>query len=298
MTLIGVGIVLHPDAEYLDLCTDIIENEVDFYELSPETLWKVNGNGHFSEGPWTAIMETILHRSGKPFVGHGLGLSPGTAVPPDEDDRLQKWLAQIARDQERFQFLWYTEHLGWIQSSGNEMVLPLPLPPTEESIQTVADRLGQLKPYIPTVGFENQVSYFAFEDARTEANFWNRICEAGDLWLLLDLHNAWTQCVNFQITMEEYLADLDLSHVLEIHLAGGSESNANWLPSGKVMRLDSHDNPVPEEVWSAFQDIRPKCPHLRAVVVERMDGTLTSDNIESYRAEVQRARKIFWEGSC
>lgn len=293
MTPLGVGFVLHPDADYLRLCHAIIEEDTDFLEVSPETLWQAEDDRP-GPGPWAEIMATIRQRSGKPFVGHGLGLSPGTAT--DDEARLTHWLQQIAREQDRFEFLWYTEHLGWIQAEGREAVLPLPLPPTEEAAQTVAARLARLKPIIPTVGFENQVSYFFFGDVRQEARFWNRISTAGDLWLLLDLHNAWTQCVNHRVPLEEYLAGLDLSRVLEIHLAGGSDSDPGWLPDGRTLRLDSHDGPIPAPVWQAFAAIRPHCPNLRGVVVERMDGTFGPEQVPALRSEVQQARRIFWEG--
>lgn len=40
--------------------------------------------------------------------------------------------------------------------------------------------------------------------------------------------------------------------VLELHLSGGSDSGPDWLPSRRVLRLDSHDGAVPEPVWRAF----------------------------------------------
>jgi uncharacterized protein (UPF0276 family) len=296
-TPLGAGLSLHPDEEFVDLCRPLIEEEAEFFEVAPEALWRVGADGRFSPSPWADVFDGIRRRSGKPFVGHGLGLSPGSAGESAADQaRLARWLERIARDQERFGFLWYTEHLGWIQADGLEAVLPLPLPPTEEAVQTVASRLNRLRPIIPLVGFENQVSYFALGDVRGEAAFWNRICAAGDLWLLLDLHNCWTQCVNFGVPLADYLAGLDLTRVLEVHLSGGSESEPGWLPSGRVMRLDSHDGPIPEPVWEAFAALRPRCPRLRAVVVERMTGSVTPADVPLLRDEVRRARQIFWEG--
>jgi uncharacterized protein (UPF0276 family) len=297
VTTLGVGFVLHPDAHYLSLCRPIIEDEADFLEVAPETLWQADADGRLAPSPWADVMDDLRRSSGKPFVGHGVGLSVGTALgDPADDARLERWLAQIARDQERFGFLWYTEHLGWVQAEGREAVLPLPLPPTDEAVQTVAARLNCLRPIIPAVGFENQVSYFALGDVRQEPAFWNRIAAAGDLWLLLDLHNCWTQCVNFGVPLEEYLAGIDLTRVLEVHLSGGSDSEPGWLPSGRVLRIDSHDGPVPEPVWRAFAEVRPRCPNLRGVVVERMNGTVTPGDVPALRDEVRLARRIFWEG--
>ncbi len=296
MRPLGAGFVLHPEPQYLHLCREIIEDEADFLEVAPETFWQAGPAGRPEPSPWADVLDELRRRSGKPLVAHGVGLSPGTAAGDSGDEeRLERWLAQIARDQERFGFLWYTEHLGWIQAEGREAVLPLPLPATEEAVRTVAHRLGRLRPIVPAVGFENQVSYFALGEVREEPTFWNRICTEGDLWLLLDLHNCWTQCVNFGVPLEEYLAGIDLARVLEIHLSGGSDSEPGWLPSGRVLRIDSHDGPVPEPVWRAFAALRPRCPHLRGVVVERMGWAVTADDVPALRDEVRRARRIFWE---
>ena len=296
MNAIGVGFVLHPHGEYLALCREIIEQEADFFEVSPETLWRLDDANHLVASPWAKIFEEFKKHSGKPFVAHGLGLSPGTAATNDQETkRLDRWLTRIRDDHARFGFLWYTEHLGWVNAEGLQAVLPLPLPATDESVAVVSSRLTLLKPIIDTVGFENQVSYFGFGDTREEPPFWNRICAAGNLWLLLDLHNAYTQCLNAGIPLSEYLDAIDLSRVIEIHLSGGSESEPGWLPSGRVMRLDTHDGPVPKPVWDAFASIRPRCKNLRGVVVERLNGTLRTEDVRPLRDEVRRARRIFFE---
>jgi uncharacterized protein len=293
---LGVGFVLHPDTAYLNRYRGIIEDEAEFFELAPETLWAEADDGRLTPGSRADLLEQIRDRSGKPLVAHGVGLSLGSACgDPAGEARLARWLSQITQEQQRFGFLWYTEHLGWIEAGEREVVLPLPLPPTDEAIKTVAQRLARLKPIVPVVGIENQVSYFTFGNILDEPRFWTRICTVADAWLLLDLHNGWTQCLNYGVPFEDYLSGVDLSRVLEIHLAGGSDSEPGWLPSGRVLRLDSHDGPVPEPVWEAFARLRPLCPNLRGVVVERGDAAVTDDEVRHLRDEVCRARRIFWE---
>lgn len=294
MNPLGVGFVLHPDGEYLGLCREIIENEADFFELAPETLWRIEDDSRLVSSPWARVFEEFRARSGKPFVAHGLALSPGTAALDEpERARLDRWIELIREHHERFQFQWYTEHLGWVNTGGLQAVLPLPLPPNDESVRTVATRLALLKPVIPLVGFENQVSYFGFGHVRDEPPFWNRICHEGDTWLLLDLHNSYTQCLNAEVPLDEYLDAVDLTRVIEIHVSGGSDSDPAWLPSRKVMRLDTHDNPVPEPVWRALERVVPRCPNLRGVVVERLNGTMTEADVPIVRDEVRRAKEIF-----
>ncbi|MGE3808153.1 MAG: DUF692 family multinuclear iron-containing protein [Gemmataceae bacterium] len=294
MQPLGVGFPIDGDPHYLSLCQPILEEDADFFEAAPEMFWQADGRGGFRQSPYADLVAIMQERTGKPLVAHGLGLSPGTALDdPADGPRLERWLAQIRRDQHRFDFQWYTEHLGWVAAGGVEAFLHLPLPPTAESRAAVVTRLSTLKPTIPLVGFENQVSYFAFGDVREEAEFWTRMCHEGDLWLLLDLHNAYTQALNYDVPLEEYLAPLDLARVIEIHLAGGNMSTEFNLKLERTWRLDSHAGPVPEPVWAVFERLRPRCPNLRGVVLERLDGSFGPEEVPALRDELRRARRIF-----
>jgi phosphoglycolate phosphatase-like HAD superfamily hydrolase len=66
--------------------------------------------------------------------------------------------------------------------------------------------------------------------------------------LVLDLHNLHTVALNYGADPDEYLARLDLSKVIEIHVSGGSWSDPAWLPGGRSLRLDSHDGSTPDAV--------------------------------------------------
>jgi uncharacterized protein (UPF0276 family) len=185
-----------------------------------------------------------------------------------------------------------TEHLGWSAAGGIEAALPLPLPPVPEAVDAVAARLRLLAGVMPAVGFENNVTYFALGDPAGEPEFFNAICRATPCGLLLDLHNAWTQCANFGLDADDYVDRIDADAVMEIHVSGGSESPASWLRSGRTLRLDSHDGPVPEEVWRLLERVRPRCRNLRGVLVERMNGTFGAADVPALRDEVRRAREI------
>src|SRR5687767_9853465 len=96
---LGIGMVLHPDAEYLADCADLLDREADFFEISPETLWSTDETGALQPSRWSAVMLDLKQRTGRPVVGHGLGLSPGTAPGSEaEERRLARWLGRIALD--------------------------------------------------------------------------------------------------------------------------------------------------------------------------------------------------------
>lgn len=85
---------------------------------------------------------------------------------------------------------------------------------------------------------------------------------------------------------------LPLERVIEVHLSGGAESDPRWLASGRVLRLDSHDAAVPEEVWRLFERVLPLLPNVRGVTLERMESTVGPDDVPLLREELRRARRI------
>jgi uncharacterized protein (UPF0276 family) len=290
-TRLGVGLPLYSDLEYLELARELIEEEADFFEVNPETLWR-SEQGALVRNDYHALFQEIRRRSGKPFVAHGLAFSLGSPVDGDQP-RTDAWVERLRDDQDSFRFEWLTEHLGWTQVDGLQATLPLPLPFHEESVRAVAARMRLLGSVVPHVGFENNADYFCLGEPGDWPDFINTLCRASSCGLLLDLHNLYTQCLNFKQDPVETLDRLDADAVLEIHLSGGSESDPGWLPSGRVFRLDSHDGPIPEPVWALAERALPRCRNLRGVTVERLNGTFSAAEVPAIRAELRRAKELF-----
>jgi hypothetical protein len=101
-----------------------------------------------------------------------------------------------------------------------------------------------------------------------------------------------TTAVNAGFDAWDYIRALPFDKVIEIHLSGGSFSDPNWLASGRTLRLDSHDNGVPEEVWALFERVLPLCTALRGVTLERMEGTVEQGDVPLLREELVRTRRI------
>lgn len=288
---LGVGIPLHSDLDYLEAFRDIAERDADFFEVNPEALWR-EVDGRLEPNDFRPIFQEIRRRSGKPFVAHGLGFSLGTPVDVDRP-RSEAWLERLRADQADFAFPWISEHLGWQFGDGRLVHLPLPLPLCAEAIDVVASRLRLLTSVSGFAAFENGANHFCLGDPLDEPAFFAAICRSAPARLLLDLHNVHTQCLNLGTDPEEYLDRIDVDHVLEIHVSGGGATEASWAPSGRVYRLDSHDGPVPEEVWRLLERTIPRCRNLRAVVVERLNGTFEAADVPALAAEVRRAKELF-----
>jgi hypothetical protein len=105
---LGVGMTLHPDREYLELCREILEEDADFYEVSPETLWRREA-GALVRNRYHATFKEIRARSGKPFVAHGLAFSIGSGTGNvAERARTAAWLERLRDDHACFPFAWMT----------------------------------------------------------------------------------------------------------------------------------------------------------------------------------------------
>lgn len=288
--MIPVGFALQPHEETLALCEPLIEGEVDYYEVAPETLWRPDSAGRLQPNAFHRRFEALRERTGRPFVAHGVGLSVGSAAP-DDGPRQRRWLDAIAVTQRAFDFRWYTDHLGATTLDGRTLTLPLALPMTLEMSARVRSRLAELQGLVPDAGLENSVFYYLLGAPLDEPAFLARCLDRPRLRLLLDLHNVFTMARNFGFDPEDYLARLPLERVIEIHLSGGETSDPAWL-GGATLRLDSHDHAVPEEVWRLFERALPRCPHLCGVTLERMEGTVTSADVPLLRDELRRIRAL------
>jgi hypothetical protein len=288
--MVLVGVALPPDFETLELLAPLVA-EADLYEVAPETLWRALPDGSLEPNGYHRRFVELRERTGKPFVAHGVGLSVGTAGRSDEARR-RLWLQRIRGDHESFDFLWYTDHLGATALDGLALTLPLPVPMTPASAALIRRHLRSLQRVVPLVGVETTASYFLFGPALEEPLFLNRILDAPGLCLLLDLHNLFTMASNFGFDPEAYLVRLDLSRVVEIHVSGGSFSDPGWLPSGRRLRLDSHDAAVPEEVWTLLDRVAPRCPGLQALTLERLEGTVDPAGVPALAEELRRLRRV------
>ena len=290
MSSVGVGFTLQPELELLERAEPLYER-ADYFEVAPETTWRAVGERLSPNGFHRYFLE-LGERYGAGFVAHGVGYSVGSACGADATRRA-RWRELVSRDNAQFSFRWYTDHLGVSSLAGQAATLPLPLPMTQEVAGIVRERLLEMQRVVPDVGVENSVFYFAFGDPLDEPAFLANILSAPRTHLLLDLHNVYTSSRNFGFDPEAYLSRLDLSRVIEIHVSGGSDSDPRWLASGRVMRLDGHDDAVPEEVFALCERWAPRCPRLRGITLERMEGTVTSQrDVDELSAELDRVRWI------
>lgn len=288
--MIPIGLPLQPDERYLALLEGMVREHADYVEIAPETTWRVDAHGELHANGYHALFREIVASAAKPCVAHGVGFSVGSARP--DGAKRARALARMREDHAQFRYRWYTDHLGATELDGRQLVLPLGLPYTDEAAERVRASLDAMSAIVPDVGVENSVFYFHLGNPLDEAAWLARVLREPRRHLLLDLHNVFTTAQNAGFDPRDYLARLPLERVIEVHVSGGAHSEPGWLPSQRVLRLDSHDAAVPEEVWKLLEDVLPRLVNLRGITVERMEGTVEEGDVALVRDEVLRARRL------
>lgn len=297
MGRVGVGFVLQPEEAYLELLGPVFGAGADYFEIAPETTWWPEEDGRLTANAFAGRFAALGRRwapagsPSKPFVAHGVGLSLGSAAPADRP-RQALWHARLAEDQRRFGFRWLSDHLAITCVDGEALSLPLPLPPTPAAAAICRRRLAELASICPAVAVENAAHYFTYGDPCDETDLIAGILELPGAHLLLDVYNLVMMGHNLGFDPARYLDRLDLSRVIEIHIAGGSPSDPRWLPSGRTYLVDSHEAAVPELVWGLLEAIAPRCLGLRGVTLERMEGTVGQGDVAGIADELARLRGI------
>jgi uncharacterized protein len=264
----GVGFSLGPDDALLELGAEAILL-ADYLEVAPETSW-ADESGRLWPNDFHSRYLSLGH--GRPFVAHGVDLAPASASPAAIAEAVERMRHDVAH----FDYRWWSEHAGATELAGEPIELPVAVPWTDSRIARMARALGSMRDAVDVVAVENVAAYFAIEPPHSEARGLGQLSAACGAWLVLDLHNVWVSARAIGAPVDTWLDALPLERVIEIHVSGGSDSAAGWLASGRVIRLDSHDDAVPDEVWSMLERVLPRCPSVRGVTLERMDGSIDS----------------------
>jgi hypothetical protein len=181
-------------------------------------------------------------RARYPMVMHGVSLSIGSADPLDRD-----YLARLYALARRVEPAWISDHLCWTGVAGINMHDLLPLPYSEEALDHVVERVGQVQ---DTLGrrlvLENVSSYVDYyASTMREWEFLAEVASRADCLILLDINNIFVSAFNNGFDAAAYLAGIPTDRVQQFHLAG-HEDNGDHI-------IDTHDHPVAGSVWALYR---------------------------------------------
>ncbi|MBI3089388.1 MAG: DUF692 domain-containing protein [Candidatus Tectomicrobia bacterium] len=214
------------------------------------------------------------------LLSHGIGMSLGTALPVES-----AYVNKVKRTLDIARSPWFSEHAAFTKVPGIDLGQLMPLPFTEEAVDAITQNIGKLKNKIKQPLLLENIAYYLAHPAgeMTEAEFLTRILHKANVYLLLDINNAYTNSVNHNYDPYEFILSLPLDRVVQIHLAGGE-----W--KGQYL-IDSHRRSISREVWRLFDFVVPRCA-VKGVIVER-DGHYPpfSELLEEVRTARSTLRK-------
>ncbi len=212
-----------------------------------------------------------------PMVMHGVSLSIGSTDPVDEE-----YLVSVRTLAARIEPQWISDHLCWNGVEGRNLHDLLPLPYTEEALDLVAQRVGQVQDILGRqILLENVSSYLSYRSSEmAEWEFLAEVAQRADCALLLDLNNIYVSSVNHGFDALTYLQAVPKSRVRQFHLAGHSDMQGHLI--------DTHDHPIADPVWDLYAQA---VAHFGAVptMIERDDDIPPLDELV---AELDKARQI------
>jgi uncharacterized protein len=265
MKLSGFGLGLRT-AHYEAMLNE--PHDVDWLEVITENYLVPGGKPlHY--------LERVRERF--PLVMHGVSLSIGSTDPLD-----LKYLAEVRALAARIEPHWISDHLCWTGIEGRNLHDLLPLPYTEEALDSVVARVGQVQEALGRqILLENVSSYLSFRSSEmSEWEFLSEVARRADCAILLDINNIYVSSVNHGFDPLTYLRAIPQLKVRQFHLAGHSDMGGHLI--------DTHDHPIAPPVWDLYG---AAVAHFGAVptMIERDDNI---PSLSELVAELDIAREI------
>ena len=251
--------------------------QIDWLELIPENYM---GKGGYS----AQILKTLVEQD-FPMASHGVGLSLGSVDPLNTEyiDSLQQLFELV-------QPVWFSDHLSFSSVNGQYFNDLMPLPFTQEAVEVCVEKIKTIQQQLHVPFLIENISYYTHvpvPNAFTEAEFITQVVEKANCGLLLDVNNVFVNAFNHGYNALDFLQQLPLERVIEIHIAGHEQD-------GDLI-IDTHAEPVCADVFELLKWVYPRCPNVKGVLLER-DSNLPS--FEVLIQELQHVKASAYQGFC
>jgi len=265
---LGFGVGLRTD-HYQPITTSW--PKVDWFEAVTENFMDSGGRP-------LQILEQVRHHY--PVGLHGTALSIGSS-----DALNPLYLERLKTLVDRIEPATISDHLCWSGVGGKHLHDLLPLPHTEEAIQHVVTRVGQVqdllkRPFL----LENISTYVTYKHSEmSEWEFLTEIAKRSGCGILLDLNNIYVNSKNHGFDAYEYLHAIPQDFVAQYHLAGHTNM-------GKFL-FDTHTGKVTEAVWDLYRE----ATRLFGPVSCLIEWDIEIPDFETLQGQSETARNLFNE---
>ena len=225
---------------------------VRWLELHPENYLARGGR-------YASLLDQARERY--PLLTHGLSMGFG-ALRPFDSDYLRALRALIVQ----LDCPWHSDHLCFSGVDGVFLHDLLPLPCTRESIDVAVARIGEARAALGVPIAVEHISYYATPPGNEldEASHLCEVLERADARLLLDVNNVFVNASNQGFDPRAFIDRLPLDRVVQLHVAG-------HYVRADGLRIDTHAEPVCEEVFALFAYTMGKLARPVPVLLERDD---------------------------
>jgi len=277
---LGVGVTYFGGLEpVLDRCGD----RIDVIEVEPQTLWFLEADGGYRPD-----REALDHLASHPAAKlmHGIGFPVGGTRPPDP-----RQVPPLLAMADALAPPWMSEHLSFNRAGaeGGDFNTGFLLPPrqTPAGVAAAAASIRAMASELPmSLAVETGVNYLRPRgDEMDDGAFVAAVVEAADCGILLDLHNLWANERNGRQSVEDFLAQIPLDRVWEIHLAGGEEQDGYWL--------DAHSGPVQKPLDELAARVIPRLPNLGAILFEIFPAYVKADGLGMLERQIEDLHRLW-----
>jgi uncharacterized protein (UPF0276 family) len=224
----GVGLGLR--WSFLEELLEHPDPGIALVEISPENYMR--RGGYFPEA---------LARVGERFevLTHGLSMSLGGTDALDD-----RYFDELRRFLRRSRAQAHSEHLCWSGVPGTMLHELLPLPFTREAVGHVVQRVREAQSRLDVPLALENITYYAplGRPEMSEATFLNEVLEQSGASLMLDVNNVYVNARNHGFDPFDFLAQLPLERVVQLHVAG----HHRWEEDDLL--IDTHGAPTPDPV--------------------------------------------------
>jgi uncharacterized protein len=278
---LGVGLNWFPG---LDPVLKANAELVDVLEVEPQSFWRreKNADGVVVDRP---ALEALQRRR-LPKLIHSVAFPVGGSLEPSAEE-----LAQLSFIAGELGAPWVSEHLSFnrVKEGSGSWQSGFLLPPRQTIAgveAAVASIRASMACLCAPLAVETGVNYLRPRtDELPDGEFVARVVEAADCGILLDLHNVWTNERNGRQSLADYMEQIPVERVWEIHVAGGHSHRGFWL--------DAHSGTVPAELMELAARIIPRLPNLKAIVFELFPAYFSRIGESAFRPQLEALHRLW-----
>jgi uncharacterized protein (UPF0276 family) len=256
---------------------------VDYLEISPDSVSQMTNAGSALNPDVMAELKNAAHEV--KFLVHGVGLSIASA-----DGYSETYMRLLDEIFAQLPVAWHSEHLAYTMVDGEHLGTMLPPPRTQEAMDMLCGRIALIQERFPVPFLlENVVRFLPdYPGEYSEAEFLNQLSQNTGCGFVLDVYNLECDQENFGFGVEEFLRCLNLSRVMEMHVAGGVRDLG--------FRLDVHSRITADSTRVLAREILTQAPNVQAVTFEFLKEAVPNLGYPAICSELQRLRENLLHG--